>query len=190
MDMEHAWKIAGLRQQIGTLSAFVAACTDDSERKRNATRLAQQAFASDPADLAAVQEIAWTLAEWAEDLHDHSCHPVEPRPDEADRQVRDHVKDVLHSHLPGDTRDWISGTKLFLDVAFRALSRLPTLDPRTREDAFYIYGRGTMALDFGHRGAAERELERLRKIQRTYVKKAGPRGGDHDGSDEGFVSEA
>jgi hypothetical protein len=171
VEMEQAWAFADLRQQISTLSTFVAACSDDSERAREATQLAQQAFASAPAELEAVQRIAWTLAAWAEDLEDHPHHPGELRPDAADRQVRDHVKDILRNDLPYDVRDWMSVTKLFLDVDFRTLSRSPALDPRTREDVFYIYGRGTMALDFGHREAAERELERLRNLRRTYVEK-------------------
>ncbi|MEJ8670594.1 hypothetical protein WKI71_25770 [Streptomyces sp. MS1.AVA.1] len=91
-----------------------------------------------------------------------------PPPDEADRLTRDHVKDVLRDHLTAPARDWLSGTKLSLDVCFFALRRVRGLDQRTREDVFYAYGRGTMALDLGHRAAAARELARLRELRELY----------------------
>ncbi|MFE6944661.1 hypothetical protein [Streptomyces chartreusis] len=67
-------------------------------------------------------------------------------------------------------RDWMSATRLSLDVHYQALCRARGLDRRTREDAFYVYGRGTMALDLGHRRAAEREAARLRRLRQTCVK--------------------
>lgn len=165
---EWAWRVAEMRQRGGALAAFVAACGDDEERCRAARELAVRLLASDPDDLDTAQEIVRTLADWADDLADHPHHPGVPRPDEADRLTRDHVKDVLRDHLTTPARDWLSGTKLSLDVCFFALRRVRGLDQRTREDVFYAYGRGTMALDLGHRAAAARELARLRELRELY----------------------
>ncbi|WP_367038365.1 hypothetical protein [Streptomyces sp. Je 1-332] len=172
-DMEQAWQVAELRWRSNTLSAFVAACSRDEERARQARELAQQALECNPDDIEAIQEIqeiVWTLADSAEDLADHPHYPSEPRPDETDRLVRDHLKDILRNHLPTEARDWMSGTQLFLDVDFHALRQLPALDSRVREDVFYTYGRATMALDLGNRQAAERELERLRELSKSHSK--------------------
>ena len=62
--------------------------------------------------------------------------------------------------------------KLSLDVDLGALRVVRTLDPRTREDVFYAYGRATMVLDLGHREAAERALERLEELRNTYAGEA------------------
>ncbi|MEV7002398.1 hypothetical protein AB0N62_32590 [Streptomyces sp. NPDC093982] len=157
-----------MRQRGGALAAFVAACGDDEERRRAARELAVRLLASDPDDLDTAQEIVRTLVDWADDLSDHPHHPGVPRPDEADRLTRDHVKDVLRDHLTAPARDWLSGTKLSLDVCFFALLRVRGLDAQTREDVFYAYGRGTMALDLGNRAAAARELARLRELRELY----------------------
>lgn len=167
--MQWAWRAAELRQRGGALAAFVAACTEDTEQAGRARELAARLVASDAADLEAAEDIVSTLARWAEDLADHPCHPGESRPDEADRLVRDHVKDVLRAHLSAIERDWMSGTKLSLNVYFFALRRARGLDARTREDVFYIYGRGTTALDLGHRAAAQREVNRLRELRDRYA---------------------
>ncbi|MFF5481460.1 hypothetical protein ACFY5C_29620 [Streptomyces sp. NPDC012935] len=165
---EWAWQVAELRQRGGALAAFVAACGDDEGRCREARELARQLLTSDPGALDAAHEIVRTLADLADDLADHPYHPGVPRPDEADRLTRDHVKDVLRDHLTAPARDWLSGTKLSLDVCFFALRRVRGLDPQTREDVFYAYGRGTMALDLGNRAAAARELARLRELRELY----------------------
>ncbi|MEU9050067.1 hypothetical protein AB0D37_06625 [Streptomyces sp. NPDC048384] len=165
---EWAWRVAEMRRRGGALAAFVAACGDDEERRRAARELAVRLLASDPDDLDTAQEIVRTLVDWADDLADHPHHPGVPRPDEADRLTRDHVKDVLRDHLTAPARDWLSGTKLSLDVCFFALRRVRGLDAQTREDVFYAYGRGTMALDLGNRAAAARELARLRELRELY----------------------
>jgi hypothetical protein len=157
-----------MRQRGGALAAFVAACGDDEERRRAARELAVRLLVSDPDDLDTAQEIVRTLVDWADDLADHPHHPGVSRPDEADRLTRDHVKDVLRDHLTAPARDWLSGTKLSLDVCFFALRRVRGLDAQTREDVFYAYGRGTMALDLGNRAAAARELARLRELRELY----------------------
>ncbi|MGI5377351.1 hypothetical protein ACQEV2_24535 [Streptomyces sp. CA-251387] len=167
--MEWSWQVAALRQRGWALAAFVAACTDDPERAREARKLAAQLLGPGPADLDAAHEIVRTLDEWADDLADHPHHPGEPRPDEADRQARDHVKDILRGRLAIADRDWMSWTKLCLDADFFALRRVPGLDRQTREDVFYTYGRGTMALDLGHRAAAERERARLSRLSEAHA---------------------
>lgn len=77
---------------------------------------------------------------------------------------------MLREALTTPARDWMSGTRLSLDVHYNALCRARGLDPRVREDAFSLYGRGTMALDLGRCGAAQREAARLRQLRETYVK--------------------
>ncbi|GAA2449008.1 hypothetical protein [Streptomyces macrosporus] len=173
MDRERAWRFAELLRQGSVLSAFVAACADGEERAREARELGARVFAADPADLEAVEGIVETLTEWAEELADHPHRPDEPRPDEADRQVRDFLKDVLRDELSSRARDWMSRTELALEVNFLALRGMRTPAPRTREDAFYLYGRATMALDLGYRAAAERGAESLRELRRTH-EEAGP----------------
>ncbi|WP_405587133.1 hypothetical protein [Streptomyces sp. NBC_01092] len=154
------------------MAAFVGACRGrDDERAREARELAARvcALAYDGGDLEAAEDVVLTLEEWADELVDHPYHPGVPRPDEADRLTRDHLKDVLRDELTTPARDWMSGTQLSLDVDFNALRRTRGLDRRIREDAFYAYGRGTMALDLGHRAAARREVARLRELRDTYA---------------------
>ncbi|MQY05596.1 hypothetical protein [Actinomadura macrotermitis] len=163
MDFDRARRLAELRRRSAALSAFVAACAGDRERAREAGRLAGQVFAADLADVEAAEEAAETLARWADDLREHPHRPTEPGPEEADLRMRDHLKDVVRDHLPVEFRDWMSEARLSLEFGFRAMSRAS--DPRIREKAAYIYGRGTMALELGHREAADRELERLRELE-------------------------
>ncbi|QOV36399.1 hypothetical protein IM697_41455 [Streptomyces ferrugineus] len=164
---EWAWRIAELRQRGVGLAAFVAACGEDEARALEARRLAALVYVTGDVDEA--EGIVLTLEEWADDLAGHPHHPGVPRPDEADRLTRDHLKDVLRAHLTPPARNWMSGTRLSLDVSFHALRRARGLDPRIREDAYYAYGRGTMALDLGHRAAAQREVERLRELRDAHV---------------------
>ncbi|MFE4574762.1 hypothetical protein [Streptomyces chartreusis] len=168
---ERAWRIAELRQRGDVLAAFVAAC-GDGERARQARELAAGVcgLAYAGGDLDAAEDTVRTLEEWADDLEDHPYRPGAARPDAADRLTRDHFKDVLREALTVPARDWMSATRLSLDVHYQALCRAHGLDRRTREDAFYVYGRGTMALDLGHRAAAERETARLRQLRETSVK--------------------
>ncbi|MGW1952236.1 hypothetical protein ACWCPI_05640 [Streptomyces sp. NPDC001920] len=167
--MERAWRFAELRQRGGALAAFVAACAESRERAERASTSAVRLMSCGPSELDEAEDIVRTLTDWADDLADHPHHPGEPRPDEADRLVRDHVKDVLRDRLTVEARNWMSRTKLSLDVCFFQLRRVRGLDPRIREDVFYIYGRGTMALDSGRREAAEREVRRLRELRDTYA---------------------
>ncbi|MFG1668179.1 hypothetical protein [Streptomyces sp. Y7] len=164
-----AWRIAALRQRGVGPAAFVAACGGrDEERSRQARELATGVctLAYDGGDLDAAEDALRTLEAWADDLGDHHPYrPGAPRPDAADRLTRDHFKDVLREALTTPARDWMSGTRLSLDVHYNALCRARGLDPRVREDAFSLYGRGTMALDLGRREAA-----RLRQLRETYVK--------------------
>lgn len=169
MDMGRVWLTAETRQRISTLATFVAAFSGDEERRREAERLTERAFATDLADLEEIQEIVWTLTIWAEDLAGHPHYPTDPRIDEADRRIRDHVKDILRDRVPHETLRWMLHTQFSLDVTFLSLRRAPTLDPRTREDAFYIYGRATVSLDLGHREAAERGLELLQELREKHA---------------------
>ncbi|MEV8089094.1 hypothetical protein [Streptomyces nigra] len=167
--MGRGWRVAELRQRGGVLAAFVAACCEDEKRARAARRLGARLAGFAPADRTAAEEAVATLERWADDLADHPYRPVDPRPDEADRQTRDHYKDIQHERLTVAARDWRKGARLSLDVYLSQLSRARGLDPRVLEDAYYLYGRGTMALDLGDRATAVREAGRLRKLRDAYA---------------------
>jgi hypothetical protein len=172
VDFQRAWQLAELRWWSSALAAFVVAYTADEERAREAAQIADSACSSDVEGLEVVRERVQKLAVWAGELADHPHYPAESRPDEADRQVRDHLKDIVRDHLPAEFRDWMSGTQLSLDVTFQALRDASALDPRARQDAFYLYGRATMALEVGDRETAERELERLRDLRAVTVRQS------------------
>ena len=164
-----AWRVAELRQRGGVLAAFVAACCEDDGRARAARDLGARLAAYGPADRWQAEEAVATLERWAGDLADHPYRPAAPRPDEADRQTRDHFKDIQHERLTTAARDWRSGTRLSLDVYLSQLSRVRGLDPWVREDVYYLYGRGTMALDLGDRATAARETARLRALRDAHA---------------------
>jgi leucyl-tRNA synthetase len=172
MDMEQAWELADLWWRSNALSTFVAAYTNDADRAREARQLCDQLFGADSVDLAAAEDIVSTLDGWAWELADQVPAPAEPRPDEADRQVRDYVKDVSRDRVPRELREWAERTQSFLDFIFKALIRGQALPAWVREDVRYVYGRATMAIDLGHRAAAERELERLRRYEITFAEQA------------------
>ncbi|GAA1558445.1 hypothetical protein GCM10009827_094250 [Dactylosporangium maewongense] len=172
MDMAQAWELAHLWWRSNVLSTFVAAYTNDADRAREARQLCDQLFGTDSVDLAVAEEIVSTLDGWAWELADQVPVPAEPRPDEADRQVRDYVKDVIRDRVPAELRDWAERTQLFLDVTYKAVMREQTLPARVREDVRYVYVRGTMAVDLGNRTAAERELERLKRYETALTEQA------------------
>lgn len=89
------------------------------------------------------------LGEWAKELADH----------------------LLRDGWSADTRNELAGLQLFLDVVFGALRRMRTLDAHAREDASYLYGRATMALDLGQFAVARRELLRLEELKKTHADK-------------------
>ncbi|MDI9831918.1 hypothetical protein [Streptomyces sp. KAU_LT] len=164
------WRVAELRQRGGVLAAFVAACCDDEKRARAARDLGARLTAYGPADRWEAEEAVATLERWAGDLEDHPYHPGVPRPDESDRQTRDHFKDVQRDRLTTAARNWRSGTQLSLDVYLGQLSRVRGLAPCVREDVYYLYGRGTMALDLGDRATAARVTARLRELRDAHVR--------------------
>ncbi|MGW4083961.1 hypothetical protein ACWEGS_13090 [Streptomyces sp. NPDC004822] len=163
------WRVAELRQRGGVLASFVAACCDDGKRAGAARDLGARLAAYGPADRWEAEDAVATLERWAGDLEDHPYHPGVPRPDESDRQTRDHYKDVQRDRLTTAARNWRSGTRLSLDVDLSQLCRVRGLDPRVREDAYYLYGRGTMALDLGDQATAAREAARLQELRDAHV---------------------
>jgi hypothetical protein len=169
--MDGTWEFANLRRQANYLGTFVAACTDDPKRAREARRLAEQAFEPDPKSFYNLRQIVRQLAEWAKELADHPHRPPNPRPDMEDRQTRDYVKDLLQENSSANKRNELSGLQLSLDVAYDALRRMRTLDATTREDASYLYGRATMAIDLGQLTAAGRELLRLKELKKAHADK-------------------
>ena len=49
-------------------------------------------------------------------------------------------------------------------MTFREIVERPDLSSPVREDAYYLLGRATMALDLGEHDLAERELARLKEL--------------------------
>ncbi|GAA1583483.1 hypothetical protein GCM10009678_77690 [Actinomadura kijaniata] len=114
------------------------------------------------------------LVDWADRWADHPHRPAEPRPDEADRQIRDYAKDAYPERLSVRQRDRVGRITLFMNVGLRALAGAD-LPRQVREDVFYLYGRVSMALDAGHLAAAERELARLEELRERYApRRRGP----------------
>lgn len=157
-ELYATWELAKLCRRANSLGSFVATCADDPDRAREARRLMEQAFAIDPANSYEIEKIVRQLVEWAEELADHPHRPPDPRPDEEDRQARDFVHGLLRDRWSADTRNEMARLQLSLDVTFDALRRTQSLDACAREDASYLYGRATMALDSGDRTAAKGEL--------------------------------
>jgi hypothetical protein len=107
MDAElyGTWEFANLCRQANYLGTFVAACADNPERAREARRLVEQAFASDPKRFYNLRQIVGQLGEWAKELADHPHRPPNPRPDVEDRQARDYGKDLLQDKWSANTRN-------------------------------------------------------------------------------------
>ena len=163
------WQRAEVSRRLDVLSGFVAMCVagDDDARRRLAQLVAgaDAALSTSPADVDTAAEyldelVRWADAEWA----DHPYRPAEARPDEADRQTRDYVKDLRHTALPAHVLDEMGRIELSLEVRFLALCRQPGLDCRTREDIFYVAGRAAMALDLGQLDVAELEIRRMKQV--------------------------
>ncbi|MEU3659851.1 hypothetical protein AB0E77_08810 [Streptomyces sp. NPDC032940] len=163
------WQRAEVSRRFEVLSGFVATCVagDDEARRRLAQLVAhaEAALSPSPPDFAVASKCLDELVRWADrEWADHPYRPVEARPDEADRQTRDHAKDLWHAALPVHVRDEMGRIELSLEVRFLALCRQPSLDCGIRQDIFYVAGRAAMALDLGHLEAAEREIRRMEQL--------------------------
>ncbi|WP_327070249.1 hypothetical protein [Kitasatospora sp. NBC_01302] len=163
------WQRAEVSRRLDVLSGFIAMCVagEDDARRRLAQLVAgaDAALSALPPDLVVASEyldelVWWADTEWA----DHPFRPVEARPDEADRQMRDHAKDLRYASLPVRVRDEMGRIELSLEVRLLALCRQPGLGCRIRQDVYYIAGRAAMALDLGHLEAAEREIRRMEQV--------------------------
>ncbi|WP_051836699.1 hypothetical protein [Streptomyces sp. NRRL WC-3742] len=164
VDRDLVWRFAELRWRCGTSAGFVAACTGDARRARTAAELGTRAYAVAPLDLRALEAIAEELAVMERELDDHPLKPVDPAPDELDRIIREHARDVLRPLLPDGHQQHWEYTRSSLDYHFRLLCGLPDLDPAAHRDAHYLYGRATMALDLGHSAAFGRAYAQLRAL--------------------------
>jgi hypothetical protein len=163
------WRQAEVSRRLDVLSGFVAMCVaaDDDAKRRLASLVADANAALSQArpDLEAASECLTELVRWADtQWADHPYRPTEARPDEADRQTRDYAKDLLRDRLPVGGRGELLRVELHLEVRFLALTRDPRLDPRAREDVFYVAGRAAMALDLGHWDVAEQEILRMERV--------------------------
>ncbi|KDN81093.1 hypothetical protein [Kitasatospora cheerisanensis] len=168
-ELHEIWQRAEVSQRLDVLAGFVAVCVagDEDARRRLAllTAEAEAALAASPPELDVAAQCLDELVHWAEeDWADHPYRPAEARPDEADRQTRDYAKDLRRAVLPVVLHDELACVELSLEVRFLALCRRRHLDPRVREDVFYVAGRAAMALDLGHLEAARREVRRMERV--------------------------
>ncbi|WP_328894478.1 hypothetical protein [Streptomyces sp. NBC_00236] len=165
-ELYEIWQRAEVSRRLDVLSGFVAMCAagDDDARRRLARLVAEAdaALSASPPDADVASERLEELVQWADtEWADHPYRPVEARPDEADRQTRDYVKDLRHTAVPAHVGCEMGRIELSLEVRFLALCRQPGLDCRTRQDVFYVAGRAAMALDLGHLDVAELEIRRM-----------------------------
>ncbi|MFJ9590607.1 hypothetical protein [Streptomyces acidicola] len=72
--------------------------------------------------------------------------PSQPRPREADRQMRDYAKDTLPQVLPLGIRDRLDHVAVSLRVTGRRLEAAPGFDEATRQDVLYNTARAGMAV--------------------------------------------
>ncbi|MEU3598956.1 hypothetical protein ABZ714_09540 [Streptomyces sp. NPDC006798] len=167
-DSYEIWRLAALRRDANALAPFVAYATADPDTAREALRLSAQVFAATPAELDEAQDAVDTLRTRADALTPHPHQPDTPRPSDADARTRDYVADIRREALDGAAPEWRFTVRLFLSVGLRELLRRP-LPPEVREDALYLHTRTAMALDLGHREAAEAELARFQRLRREYA---------------------
>ncbi|MER7464859.1 hypothetical protein [Streptomyces sp. NPDC097981] len=166
-DMFGIWQCAELAKRIDVLAGFLGSryAAGPALRTEAAAAAEEARAALARADPSRAREGLHELEGLAADWRDHPHFPAEPRPAEADEQVRDYVKDHLRGVLSPDELDRLDRPYISLVVTYRRLCGRPDLDRSTREDVHYLYARGRMALDLGHARAAAREAGRMRAIE-------------------------
>lgn len=162
--MYDVWRRATAAKRIDVQAGYLAArCADDPAAERELENLLDAArSALTLGQLSSAELLVAELVGWAQSWPDDPLRPQDPRPAEFDRQVRDYVKDDRREFLSRDERDSAADLQLSLDVALRSANRACAgHSDHGLQDAYYLYGRATMALDLGHHEAARRELNRL-----------------------------
>ncbi|WKD32563.1 hypothetical protein [Streptomyces xanthophaeus] len=168
-DVYYIWRLAEAAQQIDLLAGFLATRHGrrDPDVRGEPAGCAQAARAAVAAGrlgeaLDRLDDLREHAAAWA----DHPHHPGEPGAAEHDARVWDYAKDMLRAepgpapaYLP-TARDIVSQLR-FLQ---RQICARPQADAQAEADAHYLAGRGAMAVEIGHLGAARKELRRLRAL--------------------------
>ncbi|MEU6863786.1 hypothetical protein ABZ924_10995 [Streptomyces sp. NPDC046876] len=126
---------------------------------------------------AADSDAALWLRIRAAELADAPHAPGIPRPAEQDAQVRDYLKDLLARERAAGRPSWeeqdaLFGAHITLSVVSRRLCANPAATASEREDVHYLVARGRMALDLGHAPAAQREADRLRRLEERILDRA------------------
>ncbi|MGW3088439.1 hypothetical protein [Streptomyces sp. NPDC001108] len=158
---------AELAKAFDVWSGYLGAETGEDpvvrERLRSALESARAAAAAGDREFARTR-----VADMYEEAEEARLRwaPTAPRPREADGQARDYAKDRLRGTMSVHRRERLDTLAILLRVGARRLLALPGLDGAVREDIDYITARASMALDLDHPVAAERELERLRALER------------------------
>ncbi|WP_158820908.1 MULTISPECIES: hypothetical protein [unclassified Streptomyces] len=177
-DVYYIWRLAEAAQQIDLLAGFLATRHTDSPV---AVRGSAESARAGRAAVAAgrLREALDSLEALREDAARRAgdpYHPGEPAAAEHDARVWDYAKDMLRAELPpGEAK--VSTARDILEALGRLRREIcarPEADERARADAHHLAGRGVMAVEIGHLGAARKELRRLRALAERYA-------GDEDG---------
>ncbi|MFJ3518094.1 MULTISPECIES: hypothetical protein [unclassified Streptomyces] len=174
-DVYYMWRLAEAAQQTDLLEGFLTtrsrhedgpAVRDDPAECARAAREAVAAGRLREA-LDRVDELREHAARWA----GHPHHPGEPAADEYDARVWDYAKDMLRAELPAAEANLSTTRGILWELGFRRreICARPEADARARADAHYLAGRGAMAVEIGHLGAARRELRRLRALAEKHT---------------------
>ncbi|WP_351222520.1 hypothetical protein [Streptomyces sp. NPDC002133] len=171
--MYDVWRRAELSKRLDVWSSYLGSRVDEGATGRRELEevLAAARTAQAAGDLDSAEDLSRRLIDDAGEYGlPHA--PSAPRPEEADAQVRDYVKDLLPEALSLAERDGLDRVSLFLRCESRRLRGRCDIDPLTRQDIDYVYARAWMALDLGQVEAANRELVRLRDIAASFPERS------------------
>ncbi|WP_158780953.1 hypothetical protein [Streptomyces sp. NRRL S-237] len=177
-DVYYIWRLAEAAQQIDLLAGFLATRDVDGPAALRAS--AESARAGRAAVAAGrlreavdrIDDLREHAARWA----GHPHHPGDPAAVEHDARVWDYAKDMLRAELPPGEAKVSTARRILgeIDHVRRGICARPEADEQARADARHLAGRGAMAVEIGHLGAARKELRRLRALAERYA-------GDEDG---------
>ncbi|PWK67428.1 hypothetical protein BCL76_109339 [Streptomyces sp. CG 926] len=172
-DVYYIWRLAEAAQQIDLLAGFLA--TRDTG---NPVALRESAESARAGSAAVAAGHLREALDRLEVLREHAArragdphHPGEPAAAEHDARVWDYAKDMLRAELPPGEAKVLTARDILgaLGRLRREICARPEADEQARADAHHLAGRGAMAVEIGHLGAARKELRRLRAVAERYT---------------------
>ncbi|MFE5810188.1 hypothetical protein [Streptomyces sp. NPDC056491] len=172
-DAYYIWRLAEAAQQIDLLAGFLA-----TRREPGPDHLAAPAECAGAGRAAVAAGRLGDALERLDDLRAHAArwaghphHPGEPGAAEHDAQVWDYAKDMLREERGPVPTYLPTARDILWQLPFlqRRICACPQADAQARADAHYLAGRGAMAVEIGHLGAARRELRRLRALAEKHT---------------------